>query len=248
MSEQPGSTSAPFDRDARLRGGYVYTTNARLSSTLANGRLSRAVREATAFLGKSVLDIGCGDGTYTVELYETGGPVSMCAMEYADDALRLAATKVAGRKIDLQRASAYALPYAAGSFDVACLRGVLHHLDDPALAIGEALRVAREVVLIEPNGYNPVLKIIEKLSPYHREHGEKSYAPLVLDRWIDRHGGTVTYRRFAGLVPMFCPDWLAKTTKAIEPLVEALPGARAMTCAVYVAVARSGAAEETRAK
>ena len=45
---------------------------------------------------------------------------------------------------------------------------------------------------------------------------------------------TVERRLFAGLVPMFCPDWMARVTKRIEPLVERLPLVRNIGCAVYV--------------
>jgi hypothetical protein len=37
---------------------------------------------------------------------------------------------------------------------------------------------------------------------------------------------------------MFCPDWLARAMKAVEPVVEGLPGIRALGCAVFVVVAR----------
>jgi SAM-dependent methyltransferase len=132
--------------------------------------------------------------------------------------------------------SAYELPYDANSFDIAYLRGVLHHMDQPQLAIREAVRVASTVVVIEPNGYNPVLKVLERYSPYHVEHHEKSYPPLQLDRWATAAGGTVTVRKWAGLVPMFCPDWMARPLKVIEPLVEVAPLLNLISCAVYVSV------------
>jgi len=33
----------------------------------------------------------------------------------------------------------------------------------------------------------------------------------------------VACQRFAGFVPMFCPSVIARTMKAMEPVVEALP-------------------------
>ena len=52
--------------------------------------------------------------------------------------------------------------------------------------------------LIEPNGYNPTLKLIERFSRYHREHGEKSYAPgaaATLDPRPRRHDRARAVRR-----------------------------------------------------
>ena len=108
-------------------------------------------------------------------------------------------------------------------FDVAQLRGVLHHLDRPVDALREAMRVAPVIVVLEPNGYNLGLKAIEKLSTYHRDHGEKSYAPANLERWVRELGGRVVSRDWVGLVPYFCPDWFARTMKVIEPVVESVP-------------------------
>jgi hypothetical protein len=77
------------------------------------------------------------------------------------------------------------------------------------------------------------LKLIERFSRYHREHGEKSYAPSLLRRWIRELGGTIEREQYAGLVPFFCPDWMATGLKAIEPAIEAMPAARQLSCAVF---------------
>jgi SAM-dependent methyltransferase len=119
--------------------------------------------------------------------------------------------------------SAYQLPFSTRSFDVAILRGVLHHLDHPEKAIQEALRVSHTILVIEPNGYNPGLKLLEKFSAYHIEHGEKSYAPHTLDQWVRQGGGQIFYRKWAGFVPFFSPDWLARLMKAMEPFIENAP-------------------------
>ncbi len=230
---------APFSTDIAANAGYLYTTNARLSSRLANRRLTSASLALANLNGRRVIDIGCGDGTYTVELAQEGGATCVVALDPAESAVQVARSKLNGRPIYLSVGSAFALPHPNNSFDVAYLRGVLHHMADPAQALGEALRVAATVVVVEPNGYNPVLKVLERYSTYHVEHGEKSYAPRQLDRWVDEQGGTVERRAFAGLVPMFCPDWLARVAKRLEPLVERLPGARALGCAVYVFSAKS---------
>ena len=84
------------------------------------------------------------------------------------------------------------------------------------------------------------LKVIEKASRYHREHHERSYPTRRLLRWVRESGGTVVHQEFGGLVPMFCPDWVARTAKALEPRVERSPLLRYLGCAVLVVVARRG--------
>lgn len=227
---------AVFNRDAVQNTGYLYTTHARLSARIANRRLSDATMDAVSFHRKRVVDIGCGDGTYTIELYDRAGPLSIDGFDPADRAIAVAREKIDGRNIRFSANSAYQLPVGDSSFDIAYLRGVLHHLDRPIDALREALRAAPVVVIIEPNGYNPVLKLLERFSRYHREHGEKSYPPDLLSRWIRSLGGAVAARRWVGLVPFFCPDWLARVLKVCEPLVERLPLMRALGCAVCVQV------------
>jgi len=241
MTIDPSSREwAPFNRDVSNNEGYLYSTGSSLSSVVANRRQSDAVLAAADFRGKRVIDVGCGDGTYTVDLFDRGGPASIYAFDPAANAIEVARQKVGGRDITFEVNSAYEIPCADQSFDVAQLRGVLHHMDRPIDALREALRVARTIVMIEPNGYNLGLKLIEKLSKYHREHGEKSYPPARLDRWVRELGGQIKARDWVCLVPFFCPDWFARTTKALEPLVESVPVVNQLGCGAYVMVATRG--------
>lgn len=223
-----------FAADVAANQGYLYTTNARLSSRLANRRLTEAIFDVADFVGRRVVDIGCGDGTYTHELADLGQVGAIHGIDPAEEAVRVARSKAGPSGATFAVGSAYALPYGRDSFDVAVLRGVLHHMGRPVDALREALRVASTAVVVEPNGYNPALKVLERCSSYHVEHGEKSYAPRTLDRWVAGVAGTVEARRWAGFVPMFCPDWMARVTKLVEPVVEAVPVVRHVACAVYV--------------
>ena len=237
MKKRADSTVAPFNRDATTNAGYLYTTDTRLSSQMANRRLTDATLDAVGFRGQRVIDIGCGDGTYTIELFDRGQPASICGVDPAHKAIEVARQKSSGRKIYFAAENAYKLPYAADSFDIAYIRGVLHHMDRPVDALREALRVAPRVLIIEPNGYNLILKLLERVSKYHREHKEKSYTSRKLDLWIRQIGGLVNSRQWVGLVPFFCPDWMARMLKTMEPVLERIPLVRVCGCAVCVMVA-----------
>lgn len=237
----------PFSADIGANAGYLYTTNASLSSRLANGRMTEAAMAVASFSGRTVIDIGCGDGTYTAELVSVGRASEVHATDPSAEAVRVARsrTRDLGPAVHFTVASAYRLPYPDDRFDMAHLRGVLHHMDDPVNALRESLRVARRVVVVEPNGYNPGLKLLERCSRYHIEHGEKSYAPRTLDRWLREVGGRVDTRLWAGFVPMFCPDRAARAMRLVQPVLERAPGLRAVGCAVYVfsAVRESGSGQ-----
>ncbi len=129
------------------------------------------------------------------------------------------------------------MPFADNSFDVVLVQSVLHHDHDPLHMLREAFRLAPRIIIHEPNGNNPGLKVIEKTSRYHIEHNEKSYSTRTMKSWIKQAGGKVVYEKVAGFVPMFCPDWMAKAMKFIEPVVESIPLLRSIGCAVYVMTA-----------
>ena len=231
------ATADAFGRDVSHNRGYLYTTNARLSSRLANRRLTDAALEAVALRGRTLLDVGCGDGTYTNDLYDLGGPSSVYAFDPVAEAIAVARERQGERHITFAEHAADRIPVPDDRFDVAHLRGVLHHMERPIEALREAFRVARVLVVIEPNGYNPVLKVIEKTSRYHREHGERSFAPSTLRRWIAGLGGRTRSLTYAGLVPFFCPDVLAVGLKRVEPLFERVTPLNQLSCAVSVLVA-----------
>jgi SAM-dependent methyltransferase len=223
-----------FNADADQNEGYLYTTNASLSSRLANRRNTDSALAVMDFCGKRVVDIGSGDGIFSEELVELGAARSVQGIDPAERAVAVARRRIRDDRLAFDIGNAYDLPYAPRSFDIAFLRSILHHVERPVDVLREAMRVASAIVVVEPNGYNPGLKLLEKASRYHREHGEKSYPPRRLDHWVESLGGRIIKRQWVGLVPMFSPDWIAKPAKRIEPLLERLPGLRAFGCSQYV--------------
>lgn len=223
-----------FNRDVDANSGYRYSTASTLSSRLANQRLLDAVAAVADLGGKRVIDVGCGDGTYTLELL-AARPKYVLGVDAAASAVECGRKKAEGTdRVEFRAVDAYSLESLHERFDVAILRGVLHHLYEPERAIAGLSKIADEAIIVEPNGYNPVLKIIEKTSRYHIEHEEKSYAPHLLDRWCTRNGGRVLESFYCGLVPFFCPDGVARVLKRLEPAVERVPVVKQLACAVYV--------------
>jgi 2-polyprenyl-3-methyl-5-hydroxy-6-metoxy-1,4-benzoquinol methylase len=223
-----------FNRDVAARGGYTYSTSDRLSCRLANQRMTEAILELGQLEGKRVVDIGCGDGIYSLELKRSGA-AEVLGLDAARAAVESARRLAAGTpNIHFEVADVCCLEEPPVRWDLAVVRGFLHHLYDVESAIARICKVAREIVVIEPNGYNPVLKVIERVSPYHVEHEEKSYQPRQLDRWFESQGCRVEGSCYIGLVPMFCPDLPARLLKLLEPAVERTPLLRNIACGQYV--------------
>lgn len=235
----------PFDNDVAQGGAYQYSTGERYSARIATEKLTEITFNALDVRDQRVLDVGCGDGTATFELFRRGKPRSIHGVDLSGQAIAVAKANCPDAAITFERCSGRDLPCPDDSFDVVQFRGVLHHVDQPEKAVAEALRVAPKVFIIEPNGWNPGLKVIEKLSKYHREHGERSFSPRLVESWCTSRGARITYRSFAGFVPFFCPEPLARAMKLVEPIVETVPLLKHVGCAVFAIVAERDAIDRS---
>lgn len=222
----------PFNADVSSHGGYQYARPGRRSAEYANRRFSDVIISRGRLDGKRVVDVGCGDGTYTAVLRAETKATSILGIDPAAAAIDRAARAYAemGPSLSFSNCFASDLIARGESFDLAIYRGVIHHVGDPAAEVAAALRLASTVFFLDPNGSNPVVKLIERLSPYHRSHKERSYLLCRYRKWITSAGGTVQDSFHFGLVPMFCPDWFVTLGSALEPFVEHVPGLRSLVC------------------
>jgi tRNA (mo5U34)-methyltransferase len=86
--------------------------------------------------GKSVLDVGCNGGFYSLEMKRRGAArvLGVDSDERYLAQARLAA-EVAGADIEFRRLSVYQLPALGEQFDLVLFMGVLYHLRHPLLAL-----------------------------------------------------------------------------------------------------------------
>ncbi len=111
---------------------------------------------------EKLLEVGCGEGGNLYLLKETGAhffgiDLFLRKLQFAKEHLPNAR---------FASASTTQLPFADGSFDVILCRDVLHHLSEREPALREILRVCRRggrILVIEPNGKNPIMGIQPRL-------------------------------------------------------------------------------------
>ncbi len=88
-----------------------------------------------------VLDVGCGPGALTSELVARFGAAAVAAV---DPSLAFVeATRARNPGVEVRQATAEALPFADGSFDVALAQLVVHFMDDAVSGLREMARVTR---------------------------------------------------------------------------------------------------------
>src|SRR5258708_8355643 len=206
-----------FDKDASGNAGYLYTHTNRLSCRLATSRTTDIILELGEMQGRSVLDLACGDGFYTIKFWDRGHPKQLVAADAATSAVAVGAQNSNTRPIRFLVGDAHRMPFPDNSFDVVLVQSVLHHDHDPLHMLREAFRLAPRIIIHEPNGNNPGLKVIEKTSRYHIEHNEKSYSSRRMKRWVKEAGGSVLHEKTACLLPKFLPGSDATTIELIRP-------------------------------
>lgn len=227
-----------FNQDVKNLGRYAYTDQNIYSAVIASKRSSEEILKTIRSQFKKpirIIDVGSGDGTYTFDLFEKLKPKIIIGFDFAKEGVKIANERIKkkdAKKIKFIESSIYDVnKKIKDKFDVAIVRGVLHHLYDPQKGINAISKLSDIIVVAEPNGYSPIMKIMEKVFPYHRKHEEKSYWPPTLNSWFEKNGFKIKKQYFFGIVPIFFPKTLAKMIKAIEPFMENIPYLNRIYCA-----------------
>jgi SAM-dependent methyltransferase len=209
-----------FNDDVTRNGGYVYTTNARVSSVLSLKRSREAILSMIDSDVSTVIDIGTGDGAVIHAISQERPGLKITAVDPAAEAIKEAARKypdIHFSVCDILNPASFS---SGANFDVGMFIGVLHHVSNPKQAIANATLLSNRLIILEPNGNNPILKIIEKWSPYHRMHEERSFRPSVLKAWCRESGYEVERAIYIGFVPILFPAFLARLIYFFQPFLE----------------------------
>lgn len=133
----------------------VYTTDHSDSVLRTHGW--RTATNSSAYLiphlrpGMTVLDIGCGPGSITVDLARLVAPGQVTGVEYVPDPLEQARSLASSQGVTnvlFEVGDIHSLPFADDSFDVVHAHQVLQHIADPVQALREMRRVAKPGGLI----------------------------------------------------------------------------------------------------
>jgi ubiquinone/menaquinone biosynthesis C-methylase UbiE len=125
--------------------------------------------------GMSLLDVGCGPGTVTLDLAGRVEPGRVVGIDISEEVIAQAETLRAERQVanaGFSTGDVYQLDFPDWSFDVVHAHQLLQHLTDPAAALRELGRVLR------PDGV---------LAVRDGDYGAFTWWPAdpLLDRWLE---------------------------------------------------------------
>jgi tRNA (mo5U34)-methyltransferase len=169
---------APWFHNINLGGGIVTAPDHFLGDypRFKFERFANALPESLE--GKSVLDIGCNAGFYSVEMKRRGA-TRVVGIDSDDRYLaqaRLACASLGFEDIEFRNLSVYDVAALGERFDLVIFMGVLYHLRHPLLAL-DLIRehVAGDMLLFQTmqRGSDNVLDVPEN----HPFHMENSFAP-----------------------------------------------------------------------
>lgn len=156
-----------------------------------HGRFYNSVRKFTKIKnGEKILDVGCGTGVYGIDMAKHGGEVT--GIDISSEAIDFANKWARREKVSFKGiiGDAEELPFRNNTFNLVFFGAILHHFPDLNEVFKEAKRVLADngrLVLVEPNGWNPALRISRFLARFladkyaaeiHATKNETIHTPL----------------------------------------------------------------------
>lgn len=164
--------------------------------TIAN---SAAYLSAQLTPGLSLLDVGCGPGTITVEFAERLAPGRVVGLDASAEIIERAAREFDRDNLSFIVGDAYALPFEDDTFDIAHAHQMLQHVADPVSVLRELRRVVKPGGLVAARDVDYAGMIWFPLVPglaawlalysrVHRSNGGEPDAGRRLKAWAHEAG------------------------------------------------------------
>jgi SAM-dependent methyltransferase len=191
----------------------------------------RLLRHAVVRPGERLLEVGCGEGG-NLRLLSVDRPGTI-GVDLSRAKVGWAKKKLAGAAFLCS--DAVRLPFRDGTFDVVLCRDVLHHVRAKRDVVAELFRVCGShgrVIVIEPNGRNPIMWLLGRAVAAERDLIENSpdrVVALVRQR-AQGQADTVFAQPFPFGRMLFhyrlgfprLSSWLSGAVLAVEGLMERL--------------------------
>jgi SAM-dependent methyltransferase len=192
QTDTPAHDRAILDQFTRQAEGF-----AARPALHSDAVLDLIVAAAALGAGDRAIDLACGTGSVVCALAARAAQVVGIDMTDAMlDQARKRATEMRIANVEWRRGSIYAAPYDDGTFDAVTCRFAFHHLEDPAAAFAEMLRLAA------PGGRIVLCDGLASDDP------DKARAFNAMERWRDP--STVAFRTLDDLSRLFSGSGLGQ--------------------------------------
>ncbi|PWS37021.1 TIGR04290 family methyltransferase [Falsiroseomonas bella] len=138
----------------------------------------------TDLAGRSVLDIGCNAGFYSIEMKRRGA-ARVLGIDSDEGYLAQArfAAEITGQEIEFRNLSVYDVGLLGERFDIVLFMGVLYHLRHPLLA----LDLIHEHVAGDVLVFQSMLRGSAEVAPVSRDYDFRETAPFDQPGWPRLH-------------------------------------------------------------
>jgi SAM-dependent methyltransferase len=122
--------------------------------------------------GMTVLELGCGTGSFTRELARSGADI--VAIDVSPELLEIAKVNCSAPNVQYQIQNAYSLSYSEAVFDSVVGSSVLHHLEikEALRDVYRVLKTEGTIYFTEPNMLNPQIAIQKNIPWIKRKLGD----------------------------------------------------------------------------
>jgi SAM-dependent methyltransferase len=130
------------------------------------------------FVRGSVLEVGCGVGTFTQKLARAPGVTSLLSIDIADAAVARCRAAVQSPLLDVRRAD---VQDVAGAFDLVVCMNVLEHIEDDLAALRHMLALVKPggtLFLLVPS-HQFLFSSFDAESGHHRRYNKRRMTALV---------------------------------------------------------------------
>ena len=151
-----------------------------------------------------ILDYGCGPGTFSIKLSKLTNKnvhsvdISKQFLEECEKSKK----KYNSDNIKTQLIEGNKLPFNNDYFDKVLLFDVIHHLEEPEIALREIYRVLKKngkIIIYEPNKLNPLIALMHLIDPIERgllKFGtKKTYLNL-----LKKVNLKITFDQYSGII------------------------------------------------
>lgn len=183
--ENPDRTERVDNQYNRFSGTY---SENRENADLVGDKRFYEMLATVELKGKSVLDIGCGDGSDLVKFSQMGAS-EVSGIDPSEEFARVAREKNPGANIVIGRGEA--LPFEAGRFDVVTSKYALQTSPDVPAILMEASRVLREGGHFIFLSKHPLRQFLEKIQMM-KGQGADYFKQDIVDSHI--YGGQIHLR------------------------------------------------------